>query len=182
MSRLLEWWWADWMIGLKGQCWRAHSLPWSWLWVEMIIRDPSWDLSCLIALPVTWRKRQNVPLLSLWIIATSWVLPKCSWTEQPFKESYPHYKNEPLGTSNKRKYKVLHRSQDNPLQYYCLETDWGAAMWKRTWEYIWEAKQGPQGMLAMMKTSMRLGCINSIASKLREVIIPLHLTVIRTEL
>ena len=40
--------------------------------------------------------------------------------------------------------------------------------------------RGQQDMLAVMKTSSRLGCINrSIAGKLTEVIIPLHLTVIR---
>jgi len=40
-----------------------------------------------------------------------------------------------------------------------------------------------QGMLPMMKTSSRQGCINrNVAGKLREVIVSLHLIVIRPHL
>ncbi|CAM5146012.1 unnamed protein product [Natator depressus] len=87
---------------------------------------------------------------------------------------------------NKDKCRVLHLVQKNPMHRYRLETDWlSSSSAEKDLETAVDKKldMSQQCALIAKKANGILGCIGrSIASRLREVIIPLYLALVSPHL
>ncbi|KAK4829521.1 hypothetical protein QYF61_005160 [Mycteria americana] len=82
---------------------------------------------------------------------------------------------------NKGKCKVLHLGRNNPMCQYML-TSWKAALQKRTWGVLMDSKLAMSQQCALLakKANGILGCIRRIvASRLRQVILPLYSALVR---
>jgi len=87
---------------------------------------------------------------------------------------------------NKGKCRVLHLGRNSPMHWYRLgRTCWRAALRRGTWVCWWVTRltMSQQCALVAKKTNGILGCIKrSVASKSREVLLPLYSALVRPHL
>ena len=80
------------------------------------------------------------------------------------------------------KCRVQHLKRNNPMhQYRPGMTCWKAALQRRTREFWWKLTMGQQGALVAKKAN-GIGITRSLASRLREVILPLCSALVRPHL